>query len=104
MASNVGYNAEEKRLTSFQVASARAVSGFITRLVLQPLDVFKIRFQLQIEPTVSRKNISKGFYHGMFQSVSHIVKNEGARSLWKGHVSAQCLTVIYGAGQVCLYP
>lgn len=42
---------KEKSLSSLQCGFCGAVSGVVTRLVVQPLDVLKIRFQLQIEPT-----------------------------------------------------
>lgn len=42
---------KEKSVSSLQCGLCGAVSGVITRVVVQPLDVLKIRFQLQIEPT-----------------------------------------------------
>lgn len=42
---------KEKNLSSLQCGFCGSVSGVVTRLVVQPLDVLKIRFQLQIEPT-----------------------------------------------------
>ena len=33
-----------------EVATAGAVSGCLTRAILSPVDVVKIRFQLQLEP------------------------------------------------------
>ena len=42
----VGYDPEKKTLSKFQYGLAGAGSGFFTRLVFQPLDVLKIRFQV----------------------------------------------------------
>lgn len=83
-----------KGLSSFQCGFCGAVSGVITRLVVQPLDVLKIRFQLQIEPTT--KGIITGKYSGIWQAFKLIYKEEGYASLWKGHVPAQVLSVVYG--------
>ena len=47
---------KEKSLSSLQCGFCGAVSGVVTRLVVQPLDVLKIRFQLQIEPTSKVSN------------------------------------------------
>lgn len=48
----VGYDDHQRQLTTAQYAFAGAVSGFVTRMLLQPLDVVKIRFQLQTAPTI----------------------------------------------------
>lgn len=47
--SMVGYNAEdEHRLNDIEHAIAGACSGMVTRFVCQPLDVLKIRFQVNM--------------------------------------------------------
>lgn len=66
---------------------AGAFSGLITRAVVQPLDVLKIRFQLQVEPIAKDSPTSK--YRGFWQAGATIVREEGLASLWKGHVPAQ---------------
>ncbi|XP_031838499.1 mitochondrial thiamine pyrophosphate carrier [Nomia melanderi] len=81
-------------------AVAGAVSGFITRLVFQPLDVIKIRFQLQIEPIINH-HVSK--YHSIKQAFFLITREEGIFALWKGHIPAQLLSVVYGMSQFYSY-
>ncbi|XP_046746944.1 mitochondrial thiamine pyrophosphate carrier-like [Diprion similis] len=81
-------------------AIAGAVSGFVTRFTCQPLDVIKIRFQLQVEP-ITDHYISK--YRSITQACTLIVKEEGVSALWKGHVPAQLLSVVYGTGKFTSY-
>ncbi|XP_078047238.1 mitochondrial thiamine pyrophosphate carrier [Augochlora pura] len=81
-------------------ALAGAISGFLTRFICQPLDVIKIRFQLQVEP-IENTLISK--YHSIPQTFFLIFKEEGIYALWKGHVPAQLLSIVYGASQFQVY-
>ncbi|KAF7384217.1 mitochondrial thiamine pyrophosphate carrier [Vespula maculifrons] len=81
-------------------AIAGAISGFLTRFTCQPLDVVKIRFQLQVEP-ITRYHTSK--YQSVFQAFWLILKEEGILALWKGHVPAQLLSIVYGTGQFYSY-
>ncbi|BFZ03037.1 hypothetical protein BsWGS_06076 [Bradybaena similaris] len=93
----VGYNPNEAvHLSHVEHATAGAFSGAATRSLVQPLDVLKIRFQLQVEPLSST---SSSKYHGMLQAVNCIVKEEGVKALWKGHIPAQVLSVLYGVAQ-----
>ncbi|KAG7188885.1 hypothetical protein KM043_008491 [Ampulex compressa] len=81
-------------------AIAGAISGFVTRFICQPLDVVKIRFQLQVEPI---SNIRASKYRSLWQAFLLIPKEEGIRALWKGHVPAQLLSIVYGMGQFYSY-
>ncbi|XP_014604508.1 PREDICTED: mitochondrial thiamine pyrophosphate carrier [Polistes canadensis] len=81
-------------------AIAGAISGFLTRFTCQPLDVVKIRFQLQVEP-IKPYHISK--YQSIFQAFWLILKEERIFALWKGHLPAQLLSISYGAGQFYSY-
>ncbi|NXY83436.1 TPC protein, partial [Alcedo cyanopectus] len=93
----VGYDPETKCVSSLEAAAAGSASGFVTRVLISPLDVIKIRFQLQIEQLSSRNPGAK--YHGIWQAVQRIFQEEGLVAFWKGHVPAQFLSVGYGAVQ-----
>jgi len=88
----VGYSNKKKQsqLTVLDHTLAGGLSGGIGRLILQPLDVAKIRLQLQVEARTSSK------YSGLLNLVIQMAREEGIRSLWKGHVSAQLLSISYG--------
>lgn len=69
-------------------SSAGAISGGISRTVTSPLDVIKIRFQVQLEPTTSWDLLRKGLittapskYTGMLQASKDILREEGLQVL-----------------------
>ncbi|KAG5832980.1 hypothetical protein ANANG_G00297020 [Anguilla anguilla] len=95
----VGYDprAESKALSPEEAALAGSASGFVTRAMISPLDVIKIRFQVQIERVSSR--CPQGKYSGLWQASRCILGEEGVTAFWKGHVPAQLLSVCYGAVQ-----
>ncbi|XP_072044109.1 mitochondrial thiamine pyrophosphate carrier-like [Amphiura filiformis] len=94
----VGFTPEKERnLTPIDYGIAGAVSGAVTRALVQPLDVLKIRFQLQVEPV--KRTVTDGKYHSVLQGFKTIYQEEGASALWKGHVPAQILSVLYGVVQ-----
>ncbi|XP_010466378.1 PREDICTED: mitochondrial thiamine pyrophosphate carrier-like [Camelina sativa] len=81
-------------------ASAGAVAGAISRMVTSPLDVIKIRFQVQLEPTASwalTKNDSplKPKYNGLFRTAKEIFREEGLSGFWRGNVPALLMVVPY---------
>ncbi|XP_022760551.1 mitochondrial thiamine diphosphate carrier 2-like isoform X2 [Durio zibethinus] len=85
-------------------ASAGAISGGISRTVTSPLDVIKIRFQVQLEPTSSwallRKDLSgSSKYTGMFQATKDIFREEGLAGFWRGNVPALLMVMPYTAIQ-----
>ena len=51
-------------LSESQSALAGAVSGVATRLASTPLDVIKIRFQLQLEPIKKVRERGRNYYTG----------------------------------------
>ena len=65
-------------LSPAEVSLAGAASGAITRLLCQPLDVAKIRLQLQAETGGARK------YSSLVELLVKLPREEGLRALWKG--------------------
>lgn len=85
-------------------ATAGATAGAISRTVTSPLDVIKIRFQVQLEPTSSwallRNNMSgTSKYTGMFQATKDIFREEGLPGFWRGNVPALLMVMPYTAIQ-----
>ncbi|XWS14064.1 hypothetical protein CRYUN_Cryun36dG0091400 [Craigia yunnanensis] len=85
-------------------ATAGAIAGGISRTVTSPLDVIKIRFQVQLEPTSSwtllHKDISgSSKYTGMFQATKDIFREEGLLGFWRGNVPALLMVMPYTAIQ-----
>ncbi|XP_020858099.1 mitochondrial thiamine pyrophosphate carrier [Phascolarctos cinereus] len=95
----VGYdpNTNGKKNSKAEVAVAGSASGLVTRALISPLDVIKIRFQLQVEHLSSSDPHAK--YHGIIQAARQILKEEGLTAFWKGHIPAQILSIGYGAVQ-----
>lgn len=83
-------------------ATAGAIAGAISRFVVGPLDVLKIRFQVQLEPIASSRGAAAmpSHYTSIHQALVTIVKEEGVRGLWRGTVPGQLLTIPYTAVQV----
>ncbi|BAT80252.1 mitochondrial thiamine diphosphate carrier 2-like isoform X1 [Vigna umbellata] len=81
-------------------ATAGALSGAVSRTVTSPLDVIKIRFQVQLEPTSSwallRKDLSTpSKYTSMVQASKDIFREEGIRGFWRGNVPALLMVMPY---------
>ncbi|XP_010729021.2 mitochondrial thiamine pyrophosphate carrier [Larimichthys crocea] len=80
-----------------EAALAGSAAGMVTRALISPFDVLKIRFQLQIETVSSRRPVGK--YSGLFQASRCIYSEEGLSAFWKGHTPAQLLSICFGAVQ-----
>ncbi|CAG2116892.1 unnamed protein product [Medioppia subpectinata] len=95
----IGYNPVSGREpgVSWRNVTAGAVSGCCTRFVTQPFDVIKIRLQLQREP-IHRKSLTSK-YRTIPQTIRTIVAEEGLSCLWRAHLCAQLLSVVYGTIQ-----
>uniref|UniRef100_A0ACD5XCV9 Uncharacterized protein n=1 Tax=Avena sativa TaxID=4498 RepID=A0ACD5XCV9_AVESA len=83
---------------------AGAISGGISRTVTSPLDVIKIRFQVQLEPTASwgllRKDVyGPSKYTGLLQASKDILREEGLPGFWRGNVPALFMYMPYTAIQ-----
>ncbi|KAL2137556.1 hypothetical protein VTI28DRAFT_9070 [Corynascus sepedonium] len=90
-----------------EVTAAGATAGLIARFVIAPLDVVKIRLQLQthsLSDPLSHRNLQGGpIYKGTLPTLRHILRHEGVAGLWKGNVPAELLYVCYGAVQFTAY-
>lgn len=84
----------EKKNSNLTYVIAGFTSGCMTRFFCQPLDVVKIRFQLQVEPISRSSSVSK--YRSLTQTFVCIIREESIIALWKGHIPAQILSGIYG--------
>ena len=93
----VGYNPSEEQVPWYIITMAGGASGFFTRAVTQPLDVVKIRLQVQDTPWNRQK------YKGTLNSMKKMAMEEGLSALWKGHLPAQVLSVLYGVVQFPAY-
>ncbi|KAI9327597.1 mitochondrial carrier domain-containing protein [Zopfochytrium polystomum] len=100
-----------KPIAPWQNAVSGALAGVISRFVIAPLDVVKIRFQLQtsaLSPSLRlmRKDSAAKTpqkYTSILQSMALIVREEGIKGLWKGNWSAEYLYLTYGAVQFLTY-
>jgi solute carrier family 25 thiamine pyrophosphate transporter 19 len=65
-------------------AAAGALSGAISRFLVGPLDVVKIRFQVQLEPIGLETALTKRppHYHGFLHAFRTIVAEEGIKVRW----------------------
>ncbi|KAI1828470.1 mitochondrial dicarboxylate carrier protein [Xylaria intraflava] len=91
----------------FQAVTAGATAGLFSRFVIAPLDVVKIRLQLQphslSDPLSHRDLRGSPIYKGTIRTMQQIVKTEGITGLWKGNVPAELMYVSYGAIQFATY-
>lgn len=89
-----------------QVVLAGATAGLISRFCIAPLDVVKIRLQLQhhsLSDPLSDHGIKGPVYKGTLPTLRTIVVQEGIRGLWKGNVPAELLYIFYGGVQFSVY-
>ena len=57
----VGYDPGKKNLTNSQILLASSTSGFVSRFLLQPIDVVKIRFQVGLNVAYTLSGIKQGY-------------------------------------------
>jgi len=90
-----------------QVVIAGATAGLISRFVIAPLDVVKIRLQLQThspsDPSSQNDSRSSSKYRGALPTIKRILRDEGLTGFWKGNVPAEMMYVSYSAIQFTTY-
>ncbi|KAF2099662.1 mitochondrial thiamine pyrophosphate carrier 1 [Rhizodiscina lignyota] len=89
-----------------QIVVAGAVAGLVSRFVIAPLDVIKIRLQLQthsLSDPLSHNGIIGPVYKGTYRTFRSILREEGITAFWKGNVPAELLYLTYGAIQFLTY-
>ncbi|KAL1919675.1 uncharacterized protein VTP21DRAFT_1606 [Calcarisporiella thermophila] len=108
---NVEQSTVTSQLTGTEIALCGATAGVVSRLVIAPLDVLKIRLQLQthrngIDLAFAKRlrgEIDTRKYRGIIHGLRVIVREEGIRALWKGNLCALYLYLSYGAIQFSSY-
>ncbi|KAF9429562.1 mitochondrial thiamine pyrophosphate transporter [Entomortierella beljakovae] len=116
-------------LSMVETTMCGSTAGVVSRFVIAPLDVVKIRLQMQTQrkelPKVLRRNSFSGSqqtttvkgrsggesdshkprprYRGMISGMATIAREEGIRGLWKGNMAAEYLYLAYGGVQFLIY-
>ncbi|KAG1474227.1 hypothetical protein G6F56_000478 [Rhizopus delemar] len=91
------------KLNASETALCGGIAGVATRFVISPLDVVKIRLQVQSIPFLSRSSKQPVKYKGISQTFKTIIKEEGIRGFFKGNVAAEYLYLTYGISQFYAY-
>ncbi|KAI4183320.1 MAG: hypothetical protein L6R41_005460 [Letrouitia leprolyta] len=88
-----------------QVVIAGAVAGLVSRFCIAPLDVLKIRLQLQTRSPRRRACATTTAFSrsATFDTFKTILSQEGITAFWKGNVPAELLYVTYSALQFFAY-
>ncbi|KAG6445549.1 mitochondrial thiamine pyrophosphate carrier [Manduca sexta] len=92
----VGYQRNDS-MTANQKLIAGCVSGVMTRFITQPLDVIKVRTQLQ------KKALSENERRKWFRTTRMILKEEGIAALWHGHNVGQIHSILAVSSQFYAY-
>ncbi|CAH2103278.1 unnamed protein product [Euphydryas editha] len=91
----VGYRKDDT-LSPNQKLIAGVVSGIVTRFATQPLDVLKVRTQLQ-------KKVRKGKQRNVFETTKKIFFEEGITAFWHGHNLGQMHSILSTSSQFYVY-
>ncbi|KAJ8663390.1 hypothetical protein O0I10_000629 [Lichtheimia ornata] len=99
----------DSRLNGYEAAFCGATAGIVSRFATAPLDVLKIRLQLQ--PHRTEFQLLKGTgktsngikYARMLPALKMILREEGIRGLYKGNLAAEYLYLLYNAVEFCAY-
>lgn len=72
---------------------AGGLSASVSRSLINPFDVLKIRIQL----------LPRDINYGISEMVRTMIKKEGVAVFWKGHIPAQLMSVSHGVAQFSTY-
>lgn len=76
-------------ITAAEAVLGGGTAGMLSRMVIAPLDLVKIRIQLANTYTQPK----------IWSTVYNIAKNEGIRAFWKGNLPAEILYITFGSVQ-----
>ncbi|KAL1936290.1 hypothetical protein VTP01DRAFT_424 [Rhizomucor pusillus] len=98
----------DSRLNGSEAAFCGATAGVVSRFATAPLDVVKIRMQLQSHRTAFQlRNKSPvappAKYTKIVPALKTIFKEEGVRGLYKGNLAAEYLYLLYNAVEFYAY-
>lgn len=89
----------------YYLARGRSLTRPRIRFIIAPLDVVKIRLQLQhyspSDPLAPLRNAPAR--RSTVATLKYIVRHEGVTGLWKGNVPAEIMYLFYGAAQFTAY-
>ncbi|XP_059055340.1 mitochondrial thiamine pyrophosphate carrier-like [Achroia grisella] len=91
----VGYHKDDI-MTPNQKLIAGCISGMATRFITQPLDIIKLRTQLQKMQALDKKKI-------WFRTTRKILKEEGVTAFWAGHNLGQIHSILSVSSQFYMY-
>lgn len=79
---------------------------WVCSFVIAPLDVIKIRLQLQVHSLsdpLNTRDVYGPTYKGTLGTLKEILRDEGLTGLWKGNIPAEALYLAYGTAQFSAY-
>lgn len=87
------------KLTNIESIVCGGTAGLFSRMIIAPLDILKIRLQLQVHPVGAEAPKGTRLFH----QVTKILRTEGITAFWKGNIPAEIMYVLYGATQFTTY-
>ncbi len=90
-------------LSKTEAGVCGAIAGGASRCLTAPLDVLKIRFQLQVGSIATATDRQRLAYRTVAGSLRKVAREEGLIGLWRGNLAATYLWIGYGAVQFPVY-
>eukprot|EP00931_Biecheleriopsis_adriatica_P010542 TRINITY_DN111615_c0_g1_i1.p1 TRINITY_DN111615_c0_g1~~TRINITY_DN111615_c0_g1_i1.p1 ORF type:complete len:313 (-),score=49.11 TRINITY_DN111615_c0_g1_i1:42-980(-) len=98
-----------RKATPLEEFLCGSIAGVVTRSCIAPLDVLKIRLQVQVESTASWQSViaggarPTGYYTGLPGTLLRILQDEGLQGLWRGNVPGSLHWLTYSGLQFSTY-